>query len=105
MYTTPLPGTEEGGQLYSAVDFIAHEHHEGGCIPFCNEEVKMLVGGESISLALFHWLWQTEFLLIQIPPFSRFSKCYHCWEYKYGMEAIMNAAARLQIKKLFLVHI
>jgi hypothetical protein len=34
MYTTPLPCKEEGGQLYSTVDFIAHEHHEGGCVPF-----------------------------------------------------------------------
>jgi hypothetical protein len=34
MYTTPSPGTEEGGQLCSAVDFIVHEHHEGGCVPF-----------------------------------------------------------------------
>jgi hypothetical protein len=34
MYTTPSPGTEEGGQLCSAVDFIAYEHHEGGCVPF-----------------------------------------------------------------------
>jgi hypothetical protein len=35
MYTTPLLGTEEGGQLCSAVNFITHEHHEGGCVPFC----------------------------------------------------------------------
>ena len=34
MYTTPSPGTKEVGQLCSAVDFIAHEHHEGGCVPF-----------------------------------------------------------------------
>jgi hypothetical protein len=34
MYTTPSLGTEEGGQLYSVVDFIAHEHHKGGCVPF-----------------------------------------------------------------------
>jgi hypothetical protein len=34
MYTTPSLGTEEGGELCSAVDFIAHEHHEGGCVPF-----------------------------------------------------------------------
>jgi hypothetical protein len=72
---------------------------------FVNEEVKMLVGGESMSLASFHRLWRTEFPHVQIPPFSRFSKCYHCWEYKYGMEATTNAAARLQIKELFLVHI
>jgi hypothetical protein len=34
MYTIPSPSTEEGGQLYSAVDFIVHKHHEGGCVPF-----------------------------------------------------------------------
>jgi hypothetical protein len=34
MYTTRSPGTEEGRQLCSAVDFIAHEHHEGGCVLF-----------------------------------------------------------------------
>jgi hypothetical protein len=28
-----------------------------------------------------------------------------CWEYKCGMEATTNAATRLQIKELFLVHI
>jgi hypothetical protein len=49
---------------------------------FVNEEVKTLVGGESMSLASFHRLWRTEFPHVQIPPFSRFSKCYHCWEYK-----------------------
>ena len=34
MYTIPSQGTEEVGQLCSAVDFIAHEHIEGGCVPF-----------------------------------------------------------------------
>jgi hypothetical protein len=72
---------------------------------FINEEVKTLVGRESMSLASFHRLWRTEFSHVQIPPFSRFSKYYHCWEYKCGMEATTNAAARLQIKELFLVHI
>jgi hypothetical protein len=72
---------------------------------FVNEEVKMLVGGESMSLASFHRLWRTKFPHVQIPPFLRFSKCYHCWEYKCGMEATTNAAARLQIKELFLIHI
>jgi hypothetical protein len=45
---------------------------------FVNEEVKTLVGRESMSLASFHRLWQTKFPHVQIPPFSRFSKCYHC---------------------------
>ena len=35
MYTTPSLGTEEVGELCSAIDIIAQEHHEGGCIPFC----------------------------------------------------------------------
>jgi hypothetical protein len=47
------------------------------------------------SLASFHRLWQTEFPHVQIPPFSRFSKYYHCWEYKCGMEVTTNAATRL----------
>jgi hypothetical protein len=72
---------------------------------FVNEEVKMLVGGESMSLASFHRLWRAEFPHVQIPSFLRFSKCYHYWEYKCGMEATTNAAARLQIKELFFVHI
>ena len=45
---------------------------------FINEEVKTLVDEESMSLASFHRLWRTEFPHVQIPPFSRFSKCYHC---------------------------
>jgi hypothetical protein len=55
---------------------------------FVNEKVKTLVGGESMSLASFYRLWRIEFPHIQIPPFSRFSKCYHCWEYKCGMEGL-----------------
>jgi hypothetical protein len=62
---------------------------------FVNEEVKTLVGGESISLASFYRLWQTEFPHVKIPLFLRFSKCYHCWEYKCGMEATTNAAMRM----------
>ena len=34
MYTTPSPDMKEGGQIYSDIDFIVHEHHEGGCVPF-----------------------------------------------------------------------
>jgi hypothetical protein len=41
---------------------------------FVNEEVKTLVGGESMSLASFHRLWRAEFPHVQIPPFSRFFK-------------------------------
>jgi hypothetical protein len=69
-----------------------------------NEEVKKIVEGESMSLASFHRMWRTDFPYVQIPPFSRFLKCYYYWEYKYGMEATTNAATRVQIKEFFLVH-
>jgi hypothetical protein len=35
MHRTSSANTAEGGQLCSAVDFIAHEHHKDGCVPFC----------------------------------------------------------------------
>jgi hypothetical protein len=35
MYTTASTSIAKNGQLCSSVDFIAHEHHEGGCVPFC----------------------------------------------------------------------
>jgi hypothetical protein len=44
---------------------------------FVNEEVKKMVGGEPLSIALFHRMWRTEFPHVQIPLFSRFSKCYY----------------------------
>jgi hypothetical protein len=72
---------------------------------FVNEEVKKMVCREPLSIALFHKMWRTEFLHVQIPPFSRFSECYHCWEYKCGMEATTNAASRVEIKNLYVVHI
>jgi hypothetical protein len=72
---------------------------------FVNEEVKKMVCGEPLSITSFHRMWRTEFPHVQIPPFSRFSKCYHYWEYKYGMKATTNAAARVEIKNLYVVHI
>jgi len=42
---------------------------------------------------------------VQIPSFSRFSKCFYCWEYKCGMELTNNIVAKVQIINLFLIHI
>jgi hypothetical protein len=70
-----------------------------------NEEVKKMVDNEPLSLASFHRMWKTNFPHVQIPPYSRFSKYYHYWEYKCGMEATTNVAARAEIKKLFFLHI
>lgn len=72
---------------------------------YVNEEVKKMVDGNPISLSSFYRMWRTEYPHVQIPPFSRFAKCYHCWEYKCGMEATTNAAAKVEIKKLYMVHI
>jgi hypothetical protein len=74
---------------------------------FVNEEMKKMVcrDGSPLSIASFHRMWRTEFPHVQIPPFSRFSKCYHYWEYKCGMETTTNAATRVEIKNLYVVHI
>jgi hypothetical protein len=72
---------------------------------YVNEEVKRIHDGEPLSISSFRKLWRVEFPHVQIPPFSRFSKCFHCWEYKCGMEATNNTVAKVQIKNLFLIHI
>ena len=81
VHTTSSANMAEGRQLYNAVDFIIHKHHDSTKVDvfhFVNEEVKKMVGKEPLSIASFHKMWRTEFLHVQIPPFSRFSKCYHC---------------------------
>jgi hypothetical protein len=72
---------------------------------FVNEEEKKMVCGEPLSIASFHRMWRTQFPHVQIPPFSRFSKCYYYWKYKCGMETTTNAATRVEIKNLYVVHI
>ena len=72
---------------------------------YVNEKVKKLVDGIELSVSSFRRLWRTWFPYVQIPPFSRFSKYYHCWEYKCGMESTTNMEARTQMKTQFLLHI
>ena len=72
---------------------------------YVNEEVKKMVDGIELSLSSFRRLWRTEFPHIQIPPYSRFSKCHHCWEYKCGMESTTNAVVKVKIKELYIIHI
>ena len=45
---------------------------------YVNEEVKKLVDGTELSVSSFQRMWRTWFSHLQIPPFSRFSKCYLC---------------------------
>jgi hypothetical protein len=70
-----------------------------------NEEVKKIADGSTISISSFRKLWQKHFPHVHIPPHSRFSKCYHCWEYKSAMEGTTNLAAKEQAKALFIEHI
>ena len=44
---------------------------------YVNEEVKKLVDGSELSISSFRRLWRREYPHVQIPLFSRFSKCYH----------------------------
>jgi hypothetical protein len=72
---------------------------------YVNEEVKRICNGETISMSSFRRMWRIKYPHVQVPPFSRFSKCYHCWEYKCAMEGTTNADARIRIKELFLLHL
>lgn len=71
---------------------------------YVNEEVKRICNGETISMSSFRRMWRIKYPHVQVPPFSRFSKCYHCWEYKCAMEGTTNADARIRIKELFMLH-
>jgi hypothetical protein len=55
---------------------------------FVNEEVKKMVCGEPLSIASFHKMWRIEFPHIQIPPFSRFSKCYYFGNISMGWKQL-----------------
>lgn len=72
---------------------------------YVNEEVKRMCDGETISMSSFRKMWRIKYPHVQVPPFSRFSKCFHCWEYKCGMEGTTNADARIRIKELFMLHL
>jgi len=72
---------------------------------YVNKEVKKMVDGQMVTLTSFYQLWQEEFLYVQIPSYSWFSKCYHYWEYKCGMEATTNATICKEIKEWYIIHI
>lgn len=72
---------------------------------YVNEEVKRICNGETISMSSFRRMWRLRYPHVQVPPFSRFSKCYHCWEYKCAMEGTTNADAKIRIKEVFMLHL
>lgn len=104
MYTIASTDTTKVGQYYLASDFAPINITKADVFYYVNVEVKKLVDREPLSITSFHKSWHTKFPHIQIPPFSRFSKCYYCWEYKYGIKTITNAAAKVEIKKLYIMH-
>ena len=72
---------------------------------YVNEEVKRICNGETISISSFRKMWRQRYPNVQVPPFSRFAKCYHWWEYKCAMEGTTNADARIMIKEVFMLHL
>ena len=55
-----------------------------------NEKIRLLGPGNKISRVAFYRLWREEFTHVKIPPYSRFSKCHICWEYRNCIESITN---------------
>jgi predicted ATP-dependent Lon-type protease len=77
MYTTPSQVRKKVENSVVLLILLPMNTTKVDVFHFVNEEVKTLVGGESMSLALFYQLWRIEFPHVQIPSFLRFSKCYH----------------------------
>jgi hypothetical protein len=71
---------------------------------YVNSKVQRICEKGGISRTRFWKLWKEEYPHVQIPPYSRFSKCFHCWEYKCVMEATTNTTMKAQMKEKFKVY-
>jgi hypothetical protein len=71
---------------------------------YVNSKVQRICEKGGISRTRFWKLWREEYPHVQIPPYSRFSKCFHCWEYKCVMEATTNTTMKAQMKEKFKVY-
>ena len=67
-------------------------------------EIANLGQNISISKSAFYCIWRTEFPNVQIPPYSRFSKCQICWEYRTCLQAMTNDRMKDAIKRQFVLH-
>ena len=59
-----------------------------------NEKIRLLGSRNKVSRAAFYRLWREEFTHVKLPPYSRFSKCHICWEYRNCIESITNESVK-----------
>ena len=64
-----------------------------------NEELATLGETCAIGKCAFYALWRSDFAHVKIPRTSRFSKCYVCWEYTSGLEALTNERMKDDLKR------
>ena len=67
-----------------------------------NEEaVARLMGGYPLSKYAIYKMWREEFIHVQIPPHSRFSKCKYYWEYRTCLEATKSPSEKQVVQERF----
>ena len=70
-----------------------------------SKRIKMLGPQNKISRAVFYRLWREEFTHVKIPPYSRFSKCHICWEYRNCIESITNERVKDIVQVQYQLHL
>ena len=70
-----------------------------------NEKIRLLGPNNKISRATFYRLWREEFTHVKIPPYSRFSKCHICWEYRNCIESITNECVKKTVQVQYQLHL
>ena len=67
--------------------------------------VEKLTVEKSPGNCLFYRMWHTEYSYVLIPPYSRFSKCQTCWEYRTCLESSStNPTQKHLIQEKILLH-
>ena len=69
-----------------------------------NEELATLGKTCAIRKCAFYAFWRSDFPHVKISRTSRFSKCYVCWEYTSGLEALTNERMKYALKRQYCHH-
>ena len=70
-----------------------------------NEKIRLLGSRNKVSRVAFYRLWREEFTHVEIPPYSRFSKCHICWEYRNCIESITNERVKEIVQVQYQLHL
>jgi hypothetical protein len=57
---------------------------------YVNSNIQRICNRGGASKTRFGKLWREECPHVQIPLYSQFSKCFHCWKYKCSMDTTTN---------------